>query len=110
MEYITHNVEETIKIAKNYASTLKGGDVILLLGDMGAGKTAFTKGIAKGLGSVFKAGRGGNGGVDVAKIVDLGVIYSHLLQLFHQRRAKFHCSGVEGVLALSSSLLVGMVT
>ena len=50
MEYISSSFEETIKIAQNYASTLTKGSVILLLGEMGAGKTAFTKGIAKGLG------------------------------------------------------------
>lgn len=36
--------------AQRYAQTLQAGDVLLLQGDMGAGKTAFTKGIALGLG------------------------------------------------------------
>ena len=36
--------------AKEYAKTLIGGDVVLLDGDMGAGKTVFTKGVALGLG------------------------------------------------------------
>ena len=50
MEYISNSISQTIEIAKNYAKTLSSGDVILLEGEMGAGKTAFTKGIAKGLG------------------------------------------------------------
>ncbi len=49
MEYISSSFEETIEIAQNYASTLTKGSVVLLLGEIGAGKTAFTKGIAKGL-------------------------------------------------------------
>ena len=50
MEYITSGAGETIKIAEEYAKTLKKGDVVLLRGEMGAGKTAFTKGIARTLG------------------------------------------------------------
>ena len=38
-----------MKIGEEFAKTLTGGDVVLLHGDLGAGKTAFTKGIAKGL-------------------------------------------------------------
>ena len=49
MEYTSKSVKQTIKIAENFAKTLEKGDVILLKGEMGAGKTAFTKGIAKGL-------------------------------------------------------------
>lgn len=50
MEIISKSVEQTVKIAEEYAATLSGGDVVLLRGEMGAGKTAFTKGIAKALG------------------------------------------------------------
>lgn len=50
MEYITNGADETIKVAEDYAKTLKKGDVVLLRGEMGAGKTAFTKGVAKTLG------------------------------------------------------------
>ena len=48
--FISKTREETMAIAESYAKTLRGGDVVLLDGDMGAGKTVFTKGIAKGLG------------------------------------------------------------
>ncbi|MBE7085346.1 MAG: tRNA (adenosine(37)-N6)-threonylcarbamoyltransferase complex ATPase subunit type 1 TsaE [Clostridiales bacterium] len=47
--FISKSVEETMQFAENYAKTLKAGDVVLLEGDMGAGKTAFSKGVAKGL-------------------------------------------------------------
>ena len=50
MEVITNGANETIRVAEEYAKTLKKGDVVLLRGEMGAGKTAFTKGVAKTLG------------------------------------------------------------
>lgn len=40
----------TLKLAKKLAKTLKGGEVIELVGDIGAGKTTFTKELAKRLG------------------------------------------------------------
>ena len=50
MEKITHSREETIKFAEEYGKTLCRGDIVLLDGEMGAGKTVFTKGIALSLG------------------------------------------------------------
>ena len=47
---ITKMREETEAFACEYAKTLRAGDVVLLDGDMGAGKTVFSKGVAKGLG------------------------------------------------------------
>ena len=41
--------EELISIDKNIGSLLNSGDIIVLSGDLGAGKTTLTKGIAKGL-------------------------------------------------------------
>lgn len=49
MEYISKSYEETQKIASDFARTLKSGDVICMYGDLGAGKTAFVQGMAKGL-------------------------------------------------------------
>jgi tRNA threonylcarbamoyladenosine biosynthesis protein TsaE len=46
----THTPEETRAIARTLAADLRAGDVLLLEGDLGAGKTVFTKGLAEGLG------------------------------------------------------------
>ena len=46
-EFITNSVEETLAAAAEVAAKLSAGDIILYEGDMGAGKTHFTKGIAK---------------------------------------------------------------
>ena len=50
MEIITKSFEETIDVAYNFAKTLNAGDVVILDGDMGAGKTVFAKGVARALG------------------------------------------------------------
>ena len=47
---VTYNADETFSVAKEYAKTLEKNDVVLLKGEMGAGKTVFAKGVAKGLG------------------------------------------------------------
>lgn len=50
MKKITHSEQETIELGKKLASELKGGEVICLYGNLGAGKTTLIKGIARGLG------------------------------------------------------------
>jgi len=47
---ISHAPEETFEIGRQLANELKRGDVLALTGDLGAGKTHFSKGIAAGLG------------------------------------------------------------
>lgn len=47
MEYISVSAKETEKIAADFAVKLNKGDVVVLSGDMGAGKTVFVKGVAK---------------------------------------------------------------
>lgn len=47
--FISNDREETEKFAYSYAKSLRAGDVVLLDGEMGAGKTVFAKGVAKGL-------------------------------------------------------------
>ena len=49
-EYKTESYEETVALAEKLARELKEGSVIGFLGDLGAGKTAFTAGFVKGLG------------------------------------------------------------
>lgn len=48
-KFVSESAEQTREIAKEYAATLCGGDVILLDGEMGAGKTTFVQGLAEGL-------------------------------------------------------------
>ncbi len=48
--YLTQSEEETHAAARELAAHLKPGDVVLLSGNLGAGKTAFVRGIAAGLG------------------------------------------------------------
>ena len=45
-----HSVEETWGLARQFATELKPGDVVCLEGDLGAGKTTFTQGLAAALG------------------------------------------------------------
>ncbi|MCI9605123.1 MAG: tRNA (adenosine(37)-N6)-threonylcarbamoyltransferase complex ATPase subunit type 1 TsaE [Oscillospiraceae bacterium] len=50
MEYRTHSESETEAVGEALATTLSPGTVIAFTGDLGAGKTAFTRGLARGLG------------------------------------------------------------
>lgn len=49
-KYITNSPEETIALGEKIGLRLKGGDIIAYRGDLGAGKTTITHGIAKGMG------------------------------------------------------------
>jgi len=50
MTILTSNEEETINEGKKLGATLSPGSVVALYGDLGTGKTAFTRGLAAGLG------------------------------------------------------------
>ena len=50
MQYITNSPEETENVGERLGRCLRGGEVIAYLGELGAGKTAFTRGLARGLG------------------------------------------------------------
>lgn len=50
VEYISRSPEDTARISAEIATQLRAGDIILYEGDMGAGKTTFTKGLAAALG------------------------------------------------------------
>ena len=50
MEAKTNSPKETKKVAEKLAKTLAAGSVVALFGDLGAGKTVFVQGLAKGLG------------------------------------------------------------
>ena len=49
-EFISHSALDTQSFAESLAQTFSGGETLLLVGEMGAGKTHFVKGLAKGLG------------------------------------------------------------
>jgi tRNA threonylcarbamoyladenosine biosynthesis protein TsaE len=52
LEFVTNSPEETEAVGEKLAQTLLPGTVIAYEGDLGAGKTAFTRGLARGLGII----------------------------------------------------------
>ena len=75
-EHHSHSVRDTERIAAELARTLTGGEVIALYGDLGAGKTQFTRGVVIGL--------GGNGhDVSSPTFVLLNVYQTPRLKVFH---------------------------
>ena len=52
MQIQTHSPEETEAVGRKLAAQLQPGDVLAYYGDLGAGKTAFTRGLASGLGVI----------------------------------------------------------
>lgn len=50
MTYVSENEKQTLEIGRKIGESLAGGDIVILGGDLGAGKTTLTKGIASGLG------------------------------------------------------------
>ncbi|HEU5011198.1 MAG TPA: tRNA (adenosine(37)-N6)-threonylcarbamoyltransferase complex ATPase subunit type 1 TsaE [Roseiflexaceae bacterium] len=51
LDFISHSPAQTIRVGQRLGELLQQGDLVLLLGEFGAGKTHFVKGIAQGLGS-----------------------------------------------------------
>ena len=49
-QHLSHSEEQTAGLGRTLAAQLAAGDVVLLSGPLGAGKTAFTRGLAEGLG------------------------------------------------------------
>jgi tRNA threonylcarbamoyladenosine biosynthesis protein TsaE len=54
MHYTSHSPEDTQKIAAEFALSLKGGEFIGLIGDLGAGKTTFVRGLVQALGGTVR--------------------------------------------------------
>lgn len=50
MDFIIDSVEKTMELGRQLGLKLNSGDIVCLNGDLGAGKTHFTKGVAKGIG------------------------------------------------------------
>lgn len=68
MTRLTESEDETQAVARELAATLQAGDVVLLSGTLGAGKTAFVRGLAAGLG------------------IDPGEVFSPTFTLVHEYR------------------------
>jgi tRNA threonylcarbamoyladenosine biosynthesis protein TsaE len=47
MQYRSNSEQDTKKISQKIAASLQGGDIVLLYGELGAGKSAFTRGVAE---------------------------------------------------------------
>lgn len=54
-EFISRSADQTRRLGMHLGSLLRAGDVVLLNGDLGAGKTTFTQGLASGWGSLETA-------------------------------------------------------
>ena len=67
--FVTHSAEETTELGRQLAAELKPGSVVLLRGELGAGKTTMVKGIAEG----FRA-------------ADAGAVTSPTFTLIHEYR------------------------
>ena len=76
MIYHSHSVEETEAIAAELARTLRGGEVIALNGELGAGKTHFVRGLVRGLGGMPRA-------VSSPTFVLLNVYHTRSFTVFH---------------------------
>src|SRR5206468_1879373 len=73
---VTHSVAQTESAAAQLAADFRGGECVALYGDLGAGKTQFTRGIVKGLG-------GDPHTVSSPTFVLLNVYDSARLKIFH---------------------------
>ena len=88
MQYYSRSPEQTEEIGARYAEELRPGDVVALEGDLGAGKTAFVRGVLRGLGyagrvtsptfavaNEYEAPRGAVVHCDMYRILDEETLY-----------------------------------
>ena len=83
MTHVSHSVRDTETIAGELAKTLRGGEVIALHGDLGAGKTQFTRGLVAALGGDPHA-------VSSPTFVLLNVYDTPRLRVFHLDAYRVH--------------------
>lgn len=75
MNYTSYSLQQTLKLGRAIGRRLRPGDIVCLSGDLGAGKTVLTKGIAQGL------------GIDKAEVISPTFV---LLRQHEGRLALFH--------------------
>jgi tRNA threonylcarbamoyl adenosine modification protein YjeE len=83
MTRVSHSVADTEAVAGELARTLRGGEVIALHGELGAGKTQFTRGIVRALGGDPRA-------VSSPTFVLLNVYDTPTLKVFHLDAYRVH--------------------
>ena len=75
-EFITRSEEETFRLAERLGAALEGREVVMLEGELGAGKTIFAKGLASGLGLEDR-------GLVVSPSYTLVNVYEARVPIFH---------------------------
>ncbi len=96
MEIECHSVEETQKFASEFSKTIEVGSIISLNGNLGAGKTTFAQGFAKGLGIKQRVGS------PTFKLVS--EYYGEKMKLFHVDC--YRLSGIEDFLNMGGENLL----
>lgn len=80
----TATAAETERLAEKAGSVLKGGEVIELVSDLGGGKTTFTRGLVRGLGSADKVA---SPTFTISKVYDAGKIQVHHFDFYRLHEA-----------------------
>ena len=99
-ELRTRSAAETEAVAEELATRLEPGDLLLLAGDLGAGKTTFVRGLARGLGSSVPV---------QSPTFQLVRIYPGRIQLAHLDLYRLETAGELGDLGLEDLLEAGVV-
>lgn len=104
MEKITNSPSQTQQIASDFAKDLKTGDVIALHGELGAGKTVFVQGLAKGLGIANKIT---SPTFVFVKSYKAGKIFLHHLDLYRGEKIKdFESLGLDEIFSPDSITII----
>jgi len=91
-EHVTRSEAETEALAERLGGGFRGGEVVLLSGELGAGKTAFVRGLARGVGARPE---------DVASpTFVLLTVYPGRLALHHADLYRLDCAGADRDLGL----------
>jgi tRNA threonylcarbamoyladenosine biosynthesis protein TsaE len=103
--FYTSSPEETLTVGKSIGEKLQGGEVILLIGELGTGKTIFVRGLAQGLGVK---------GIDEIKSPTFTIIHQHdgRFALYHVDLFRITCAeelynlGLEEIMSGSNVIAI----